>query len=148
MCALNGWSGKRALCAQKGAAYERSMACSHSFGSSGLSQGVRILGSAKRTVPNEGYVGTAFPAFRPVTCPCRHNRTFGGANRTFGLIGHGPALAFRLSGNAVALWTEPLGLWRVHFCGGFAAISQPAASSAPPRQLAGRSTRRPLHGSA
>ena len=32
------------------------------------------------------------------------------ANPTCGLIGHGPALAFRLSGNAVAVRTEPLGL--------------------------------------
>ena len=32
-------------------------------------------------------------------------------NRTCGLIGPGPALAFRLSGNAVAVRTEPLGLW-------------------------------------
>ena len=38
---------------------KRSLAFSHAFGSSGLSQEVRIAGSAKRTVPNEGY---PFPA--------------------------------------------------------------------------------------
>ena len=79
---------------------KRSLAFSHAFGSSGLSQEVRIVGSAKRTVPNEGY---PFPA-------CEMSVPLCGANPTCGLIGHGPALAFRLSGNAVAVWTEPLGL--------------------------------------
>ena len=32
---------------------KRSLASSHAFGSSGLSQEVRIAGSAKRTVPND-----------------------------------------------------------------------------------------------
>ena len=80
---------------------KRSLAFSHAFGSSGLSQEVRIAGSAKRTVPNEGY---PFPA-------CEMSVPLCGANPTCGLIGHGPALAFRLSGNAVAVRTEPLGLW-------------------------------------
>ena len=79
---------------------KRSLAFGHAFGSSGLSQEVRIAGSAKRTVPNEGY---PFPA-------CDVSVPLCGANPTCGLIGHGPALAFRLSGNAVAVRTEPLGL--------------------------------------
>ena len=46
---------------------KRSLAFSHSFGSSGLSQEVRIGGNAKLTVPNKG---NPFPTpFRPVRCP-------------------------------------------------------------------------------
>ena len=45
---------------------KKSLAFSHGFGSSGVSQEVRIVGSAKRTAPNEGY---PFPA--SMTCPYR-----------------------------------------------------------------------------
>ena len=55
----------------------------------------------RKCVPNEGY---PFPA-------CEMSVPLCGANPTCGLIGHRPALAFRLSGNAVAVRAEPLGLW-------------------------------------
>ena len=44
-------SGCRRTCSET---EKRSLALSHAFGSSGLSQELRIVGSAKHTVPNEG----------------------------------------------------------------------------------------------
>ena len=69
------------------------------LGSSGLTAGGTEVGCAQHAIPNEGY-RSAWAVSLPLS----------GANLTRGLIGPGPAVAFRLSGNAVAVRTEPLGL--------------------------------------